>query len=90
MCAYVDVIVVGYISTRDKSFSKISNFLNIAIQGLAPDGGLFVAKYAHPYMNHSQWQRLVDLPYNECALRILEQWVSTDDLHQTVCVPYIL
>lgn len=78
----VVVIVVGFSSTR--SHGQASSFMDITIQGLAPDRGLYVSNADIPTMTKGQWQRLVGLSYTECALRILEQWISPTEISHKV------
>ena len=69
-----------YASTRGFHMGE-KGFNDVLLQGLAPDGGLIVPQSEVPKMSLGQLSRLVDLPYAERALRILEQWIDHRDLH---------
>ncbi|CAB4040312.1 Threonine synthase-like 1 [Paramuricea clavata] len=72
-----------YLSTRSLESSKVEmkSFLDVVIQGLASDGGLYVPQGERPYFTLGQWQRLISLPYQERAARILETWIDSAELH---------
>ena len=71
---------VGGQSTEDSR--KPVHFLDAVLQGLAPDGGLFVpAKGDFPNLTRGEWERLIHCSYQERALRILEQWIHPVDIH---------
>jgi len=72
----------GYISTRAPvTSSSQATFNDVLLQGLAPDGGLYVPAGSFPYFTKAQWLRLVPLTFAERAQRILEQWISPSDVH---------
>ncbi|KAK2550901.1 Threonine synthase-like 1 [Acropora cervicornis] len=74
---------IGFISTREEraETDERPGFLDVVLEGLAPDGGLFVPRRQLPFFTEGQWERFVDCSYQERALRILEAWVSPSDLH---------
>ncbi|XP_067025308.1 threonine synthase-like 1 isoform X2 [Acropora muricata] len=74
---------IGFISTREEhaETAERPGFLDVVLEGLAPDGGLFVPRRQLPFFTKGQWERLVDCSYQERALRILEAWVSPSELH---------
>ncbi|XP_034258412.1 threonine synthase-like 1 [Pantherophis guttatus] len=73
-----------FISTRaikeDKSRSFIKYFSDVLIEGLAPDGGLFVPELGLPKFTGGEWQHLLGATYTERAQIILERCVSPDDI----------
>ena len=69
----------GYVSTRGDDLSHLS-FNDVLLQGLAPDGGLIVPRAGVPELSLGQLQRLVDLTYPERALRVLETWISREEI----------
>lgn len=73
----------GFISTRQEhaETDERPGFSDVVLEGLAPDGGLYVPRRELPYFTHGQWERLVDCSYQERALRILETWLSPRELH---------
>ena len=73
---------LGYTSTR--AHGNLDSFIDVTVQGLAPDRGLYVSNDQVPYMTLGQWQRLVGAPYTDCALKILEQWLSPVDVTHKV------
>ncbi|KAL9960383.1 hypothetical protein ACROYT_G033834 [Oculina patagonica] len=77
----------GFTSTRQEysdSSKESPGFLDVVLEGLAPDGGLYVPKRKIPHSTQGQWERLVDCSYQERALRILETWISPTYLHPTI------
>lgn len=58
--------------------------MDVTIQGLAPDRGLYVSNAETPVMTQGQWERLVGLSYTDCALRILEQWIPSTEISHKV------
>ncbi|CAG2195107.1 Threonine synthase-like 1 [Mytilus edulis] len=80
----------GYVSTRDLSKQPHEvKFSEAILQGLAPDGGLFVPNNIIAKFSEKQLDRLVDLTYQDRALRILEKWIHPDDLHPTLLKQFI-
>lgn len=69
----------GYESTRGYQFRN-KGFNEVLLQGLAPDGGLVVPRADPPFFTLGQLSRLTNLPYSERALRILEQWISSEEV----------
>jgi len=77
----------GFTSTRrENSETNGANpgFLDVVLEGLAPDGGLYVPRKKIPHLTQGQWERLVDCSYQERALRILETWIPSTDLHPMI------
>ncbi|CAH3164702.1 unnamed protein product [Porites lobata] len=76
----------GYVSTRTEypDGEESPGFLDVVLEGLAPDGGLYVPKEKIPHLSLGQWERLVNCSYKERALRILETWLSPTDLHPSI------
>jgi len=72
----------GFTSTREEHPDREERpgFLDVVLEGLAPDGGLYVPKRKIPHLMRGQWERLVHCSYQERALRILETWLSPTDL----------
>ncbi|XP_029633577.1 threonine synthase-like 1 isoform X1 [Octopus sinensis] len=84
----------GYVSTRHTTQSGLHqghmDFKTTLVCGLAKDGGLFVAEeHNFPALTPGQWKRLVGLPYNKIASRILEQWIHPSDLIPQTLNTYI-
>ncbi len=76
-------LFVGFVSTRGADGSS-KTFCDVVLEGLAPDGGLYVINDRPPHMSKEQWNRLVNLKYADRALRILEQWISPNHLTPSV------
>lgn len=75
----------GYVSTRqDKdsvSVQERTSLGEILLQGLAPDGGLYVPALQIPCLSKGEWSRLVNMSYRDRALRIMERLINPCDLH---------
>ncbi|XP_026565866.1 threonine synthase-like 1 [Pseudonaja textilis] len=73
-----------FISTRaikeDKSRSFVKYFSDVLIEGLAPDGGLFVPELGLPKFTTGEWQHLLGATYTERAQIILERCIHPDDI----------
>ncbi|XP_052781075.1 threonine synthase-like 1 [Mya arenaria] len=69
----------GYESTRGESMAS-ENFDDVILRGLARDGGLIVPRASIPKLTTGQQERLVDLNYTERAVRILEMWISSNEM----------
>lgn len=50
------------------------------MEGLAPDGGLYVLNKGFPKLEPSEWMRLADMSYPERALIILEKCIHPMDI----------
>ena len=72
----------GFCSTRTSS--SCDTFLDVTLQGLAPNRGLYVSRLEIPHMSMGQWERLVNQPYTDCALKILEQWIPPTEISHKV------
>ncbi|KAK3800723.1 hypothetical protein RRG08_003128 [Elysia crispata] len=71
----------GHVSTRDVTgHESRSTFLEAVLQGLAPDGGLFVRPSQRPKFSLNDLQTLLPLTIRERALRLLEAWIHPLDI----------
>ena len=81
--------MVTYISTRGGSPEL--GFEDVAIAGLAPDGGLYVPKTV-PRFSPQEIGALAGLPYTELALRVMQPFVgdalSEDELRHLIHASY--
>ncbi|XP_066285764.1 threonine synthase-like 1 [Branchiostoma lanceolatum] len=74
-----------YISTRQSTKREESRtFSEVVLEGLAPDGGLYVPKERLRRLHDCEWERLVQCSYKERALRILEQCIPHAEVHPSV------
>ena len=65
-----------YISTRDVSSSpQTYSFSDIVLEGLAPDGGLYLPK-TYPHISIDQLKAWQNLSYAELALEIFQLFIS--------------
>lgn len=72
-----------YISTRNAttdSSNQSTFFSDVVVEGLAPDGGLYVPQNGFPKLEACEWVRLVDMSYQERALVLLEKWIHPCDV----------
>lgn len=72
-----------YVSTRSdgmESSSQKTYFSDVVVEGLAPDGGLYVPKNGFPNINAREWRRLTDMSYPERALLLLEKCIHPLDV----------
>ncbi|XP_059901038.1 threonine synthase-like 1 [Gadus macrocephalus] len=72
-----------YVSTRGDSESPArsrTHFSDVVIEGLAPDGGLYVPRGGFPKIDAREWLRLADMSYAELASAILEKCVHPSDV----------
>ncbi|XP_061521962.1 threonine synthase-like 1 [Phycodurus eques] len=82
-----------YVSTRaDGEGSKV-HFSDVVVEGLPPDGGLYVPENGFPKIAPREWLRLVGMSYPERALLLLEKCihpseVSAVDLREMVYRAY--
>ncbi|NXF00504.1 THNS1 protein, partial [Smithornis capensis] len=83
---YQDSELETFISTRcswsRRSMEKDSRkyFSDVVIQGLAPDGGLFVPERGLPKFTAGEWQGLIEATYIERAQVILERCIHPADI----------
>ncbi len=70
-------------STRGADGSD-RTFCDVVLDGLAPDGGLYVMSDSPASFTRGQLERLVPLSYADRALRILEQWINPSHLHPSL------
>uniref|UniRef100_A0A2C9M473 Threonine synthase N-terminal domain-containing protein n=2 Tax=Biomphalaria glabrata TaxID=6526 RepID=A0A2C9M473_BIOGL len=80
----------GHRSTRqvDKGLNTVT-FLETVLQGIAPDGGLYVRGGLRPQLTLEDISRLVNLNYRERALRLLEPWIHPLDISPQELRDYI-
>ncbi|XP_064606711.1 threonine synthase-like 1 [Liolophura sinensis] len=73
-----------YLSTRVTSSANqegvFKSFSDTIIQGFAQDGGLFVPAYDIPKFSLQEIERIVDLSYEERALRVLQRWIPSSQI----------
>ncbi|XP_071397954.1 threonine synthase-like 1 [Centroberyx affinis] len=72
-----------YVSTRSgsKESSKHKTyFSDVVLEGLAPDGGLYVPKTGFPKLDTREWLRLAGMSYPERALALLEKCIHPIDI----------
>ncbi|XP_040023003.2 threonine synthase-like 1 [Gasterosteus aculeatus] len=80
---YRDHAAETFVSTRSDAAAASEGrkrFSDVAIEGLAADGGLYVPKRGFPNMDAGEWRRLVDMSYPERALVLLEQCIHLSDV----------
>ncbi|NXL88619.1 THNS1 protein, partial [Alectura lathami] len=83
---YQNSEVETYVSTRSsgsgRSTQKDSHkyFSDVVIEGLAPDGGLFVPERGLPKFATEEWQSLIEATYAERAQVILERCIHPADI----------
>ncbi|XP_055038074.2 threonine synthase-like 1 [Misgurnus anguillicaudatus] len=79
---YNDSESESFISTRSKKdvASDPKFFSEVVVEGLAPDGGLYVPKNGFPKIEPSEWLRIANMPYATRALAILENCIHPMDL----------
>ncbi|XP_053122490.1 threonine synthase-like 1 [Hemicordylus capensis] len=77
----------GFVSTRrprydekDEQKSPTKYFSDAVVEGLAPDGGLFVPELGLPKFSAGEWQTLLGTTYAERAQTILEKCIHPADL----------
>uniref|UniRef100_H3BZ02 Threonine synthase like 1 n=1 Tax=Tetraodon nigroviridis TaxID=99883 RepID=H3BZ02_TETNG len=72
-----------YVSTRrdpTESSEKKAYFSDVVVEGLAPDGGLYVPQRGFPVLDAREWQRLTPMSYLERASVLLERCVHPLDV----------
>lgn len=74
-----------YISTRshNRSTGNPKYFSDVVVEGLAPDGGLYIPHKGFPKLEVREWLRLADMSYPERALTILEKCIHPVDVPST-------
>lgn len=80
---YQDSQSETFTSTRSQNFGTNGEekfFSDVVIEGLAPDGGLYVPSKGFPTLEPSQWLRLPGMSYAERALIILENCINAKDI----------
>uniref|UniRef100_A0A672LIJ4 Threonine synthase like 1 n=1 Tax=Sinocyclocheilus grahami TaxID=75366 RepID=A0A672LIJ4_SINGR len=68
------------ISTRSQMSSDGKFFSDVVIEGLAPDGGLYVPKKVFPKLEPTEWLRISSMPYAMRAVAILENCIHPMDV----------
>ncbi|XP_053569907.1 threonine synthase-like 1 [Bombina bombina] len=83
---YQDTESDTFISTRsvDPSKDKTKYFSDVVIDGLAPDGGLYVPENDLPKFSAGEWKRLIRSTYTERAQIILERCIHPVDIPASV------
>ena len=66
-----------FVSTRTEN--QTYRFDNVALSGLAPDGGLYLPKPADAISRKINFDRLVDLDFMERNIRILEDLLPANE-----------
>lgn len=72
-----------YVSTRSNctgSSNHETHFSDVVVEGLAPDGGLYVPQNGFPRLDAREWQRLASMSYPERALVLLEKCIHPVDV----------
>ncbi|KAI4882781.1 hypothetical protein NFI96_002384 [Prochilodus magdalenae] len=71
-----------FISTRSQTGPSGGQkfFSDVVVEGLAPDGGLYVPSKGFPKLESSEWLRLAKMSYPERALVILEKCIHPMDI----------
>ncbi|XP_062376703.1 threonine synthase-like 1 [Sardina pilchardus] len=75
-----------FVSTRSSvagvggSEAEPKFFSDVVVEGLAPDGGLYVPKGGFPKLGPQEWKRLAKMSYPERACAILEQCIHPTDV----------
>ncbi|KAM3593897.1 uncharacterized protein V6R79_024872 [Siganus canaliculatus] len=72
-----------YVSTRNdclESTNQRTYFSDVVVEGLAPDGGLYVPKNGFPIIDANEWLRLAAMSYQERALVLLEKCIHPSDV----------
>uniref|UniRef100_A0A3Q0QZA8 Threonine synthase like 1 n=1 Tax=Amphilophus citrinellus TaxID=61819 RepID=A0A3Q0QZA8_AMPCI len=72
-----------FVSTRCDSTGSSNQktyFSDVVVEGLAPDGGLYVPKNGFPKIDAREWLRLIEMSYPERALVLLEKCIHPLDI----------
>ncbi|KAI3355423.1 hypothetical protein L3Q82_018268, partial [Scortum barcoo] len=80
---YLNRAAETYMSTRSdgmESANQKTYFSDVVVEGLAPDGGLYVPKNGFPKVDAREWLRLADMSYPERALVLLEKCIHPLDV----------
>ncbi|KAM3860600.1 threonine synthase-like 1 [Diretmus argenteus] len=72
---YVSTRSENKVSSKDKTY-----FSDVLLEGLAPDGGLYVPKNGLPKIDTREWLRLADMSYPERASALLEKCIHPTDI----------
>ncbi|KAK6490282.1 threonine synthase-like 1 [Huso huso] len=76
---YQDSESETFVSTRGSNTGKMF-FSDVIVEGLAPDGGLYVPLNGLPKLTSSECQRLVDMSFPERAQVLLERCIHPADV----------
>ncbi|XP_034022160.1 threonine synthase-like 1 isoform X2 [Thalassophryne amazonica] len=80
---YQDHTAETYVSTRSNGTCSPNHntyFSDVVVEGLAPDGGLYVPRSGFPKIAACEWQRLAGMTYAERALVLLEKCIHPLDV----------
>ncbi|XP_056594271.1 threonine synthase-like 1 [Triplophysa dalaica] len=79
---YEDSESETFISTRSEPSSRNDPkfFSDVVVEGLAPDGGLYVPKNGFPKLDKSEWLRIANMSYAMRGVAILENCIHPMDL----------
>lgn len=77
---YEDSESETFISTRSETLGDPKFFSDVVVEGLAPDGGLYVPKNGFPKLDPSEWLRIANMPYAMRAVAVLERCIHPMDL----------
>uniref|UniRef100_A0A4W4DRL5 Threonine synthase N-terminal domain-containing protein n=1 Tax=Electrophorus electricus TaxID=8005 RepID=A0A4W4DRL5_ELEEL len=86
LARYQDSESETYTSTRGQLLRENGSamdpkfFSDVVVEGLAPNGGLYVPSKGFTKLEPSEWQRLVSMSYPERALAILEKCIHPLDV----------
>ncbi|KAM8881522.1 threonine synthase-like 1 [Synchiropus picturatus] len=73
-----------YVSTRgERATPRKAHFSDVVVEGLAPDGGLYVPEGDLPRIDAGEWLRLAEMSYPEQALVILEKCIHPREICAT-------
>lgn len=74
-----------FVSTRRENGSSSDSkyFSDVVLEGLAPDGGLYVPQKGFPKLDVREWLRLAEMSYPERALAMLEKCIHPMDIPGT-------
>ncbi|MBN3277262.1 THNS1 protein, partial [Polyodon spathula] len=70
----------GTLSRNSGSNTGKKFFSDVIVEGLAPDGGLYVPLNGLPKLTSSEWQRLVNMSFPERAQVLLERCIHPADV----------
>nr|XP_023679333.1 threonine synthase-like 1 isoform X1 [Paramormyrops kingsleyae]XP_023679335.1 threonine synthase-like 1 isoform X1 [Paramormyrops kingsleyae] len=82
---YQDSESETFISTRSSEGESATKkfFSDVVIEGLAPDGGLYVPRNRFPKLEPREWLRMIHMSYLERAAILLEKCIHPTDIPPT-------